>query len=256
MLSIGSTESCHGGPRTFRALAVRQGNDEYALTKAGLTLESGCCWIYSWKSRPHLSLARHQHSIVGHVITRAFRVSGSWSPNVTSGSWPLSPKTKAKAAGSIRPQEHNLDTLMYSSYPSPTRWNRQYTQWTSLDLMFFFKGWRNNRNNRNKNRNKSIRFFLWVIPLQTHKRDNTLADCWCMYGLLYQIMLLCQLCAGWSRIEVESRSKVVELQYRALAQPCKTLWGSTDFGGPHVKSSAIGFQCESVALMSYAPCDS
>ena len=208
--------------------------------------------LYSWISSPHLSLARHQHSIVGHVITRAFRVSGSWSRNVTSGSWPLPPETKA--LDQLGHRKHNLDTLTYSSYPSPTRWNRQYTQWTSLDLMFFFKVWRNNRDRKRKNRNKSIRFFLWVIPLQTHKRDNTLADCWCMYGPVIKscCSVNCVLVKDWSG----KSCKGCRTAIRALAQPRKTLWDSTEFGGPHVQSSAIGFQCESVALMSYAPCDS
>ena len=149
-----------------------------------------------WNSRTHLSLARHQHSIVGHVITRAFRVSGSWSRNVTSGSWPLPPEAKAKAAGSIRLQETQLGNFWRIFLTRHRRGGIANTR-NGLHLT-----WRLSSKSEETIETKEIETiqtiafvsFLWVIPVQTHKQLTS--------GLLvyvwpcYQIMLHCQLCAG------------------------------------------------------------
>ena len=104
--------------------------------------------------------------------------------------------------------------LTYCSYPSPTRWNRQYTQWTSLDLTFFFKGWRSNRNNRIETI-ETIAFvsFLWVIPVQTHKQLTS----W----LLVYVWPCCSVNCVLVR-KIESRAKIVDLQ--SCFTPCKTRW--------------------------------
>ena len=152
---------------------------------------------------------------MGHVITRAFRVSGSGSRNVTSGSWPFPPETKAKPAGLIRLQETQLGYFWRIVLTRHRRGGIANTH-NGLHLIWRFSSKAEETiETKEIETIQTIAFvsFLWVIPVRTHKQLTS----W----LLVYVWPCCSVNCVLVR-EIESHAKIIDLQ--SCFTPCKTRW--------------------------------